>query len=612
MRMNQPMATAHETPTPTPRGWLRPCLVWAGLLFIPLVLLLGRHDWSLPTRGWALRGYLSSAYLLVLLLPATYYLLLRLTQRRRLAVTATGVIGLICCLPYHWLGLDRFYYHLGRPTHWDWSSPSQSPPAFDWLPQALQNLRGMPHEVPFFAALAAIGTIVAIICLVAVRCADSAGNWRHRRRVALFLGVFLLILAQTWLHLSMRSPNTYRGRMAPNVNGWFLDYLFPDGQGAVCSDYYAWRGLEDHFMGTRTDTETMFLRRSFPFYVSSQFSYFFNPLHVFLVLNTLLWFSAAYCAFRFALSLWNERVAVYFTLFVASACGFIVVVAQPKAYLAGYASIMILVHLFNILVVDRPRPGWRDCILFGVLLGFGAMTYDVLSLYVFLPLYIWVRRGHVRYAGLSLISIGISFAIALGFLALQKYVLRIEFNPVNAQHIKWSAENIIRLIAHPDVPTLYIATLEFLKAGLGHLANAFLVLPAILALLGLFFRDRQHRMDVCFLLALPAVGSFAFLSFGDTTYAGHKLASLPRFIYFAYPTVYLLAAMFLDHVHDRLGRHAPRLAAGLVAALLLAAVIVLNNLDAFGFPQLYYLWTWPVDNGDWQCLTHSLDAITRG
>jgi hypothetical protein len=335
--------------------------VWFLSLIVALAVLSGRYDWSAQVAQYSLRGYLSSAYLLVVLIPTAYYTVRKLVPgQSKLALAAAMAIGIVCTLPYQWLGLSAWYYFRDRPTWWHLDMPGVATPEFDWLPGALQRLRSMPHEVLFFLSLGALGLGLALICRRLVCAGEDARRVCQWRYLVLVIGLFWLILLQTWLHLSVRSPYTYylpfaRPEWAARYDYWFAVYLFPDRQAAVNADYHLFRALEEHFTGNPGDRNLMMLRRALPFYISSQFSYFVSPYYVFLVLNVVLWGLAAWSVYRFVSVLWHQRVAVYAAVLVASGSGFIYFVAQPMSYLAGYASIAIIIYVFESLLPKGPQ-----------------------------------------------------------------------------------------------------------------------------------------------------------------------------------------------------------------------------------------------------------------
>src|SRR5439155_757071 len=82
-----------------------------------------------------------------------------------------------------------------------------------------------------------------------------------------FLGLYTLILFQTWMHLSMRSPAVYVSHFVAPVEraSWYHGYLFPNAKGAVNLEYPAWRVLEENFMGVSQPMSERMLPRSFTF-----------------------------------------------------------------------------------------------------------------------------------------------------------------------------------------------------------------------------------------------------------------------------------------------------------------------------------------------------------
>src|SRR5205823_6356943 len=97
-------------------------------------------------------------------------------------------------------GLDQYYFHLSHTLFTDWRTPGLPTPEPDWFPGALASLPAIPYEVPFFLLLFAVGT------LLIHRLAKSPRFPLPRTAALIFWG---LILLQTWLHLSLRSPYTY-------------------------------------------------------------------------------------------------------------------------------------------------------------------------------------------------------------------------------------------------------------------------------------------------------------------------------------------------------------------------------------------------------------------
>ena len=340
----------------------RPIWVWTASLLIGLILLWGRYDWRGALQASAI-GYACSAFFLVILLPVVHYTGRLLLRDGRGPVAITIVLGFVLTLPYRWLGLDRFSINSSFPV--TLATPGSRMQSFDWFPGAFHNLPAIPHEGPLFIGLAMLG-VLAVLYL----------RQRHpesQRLIWAGLGLWVLILVETWLHLSLRSPLTYAGSLH-GPNAWPVYYLFPGERGAVNGDYPVHRAIEALFLGL--PGHLLLARRAFYYYISSQASYFINPYYVGLVLNTTLWFAAVISAYGFMREIHGERVARITAVLVASGTGFIYYVAQPMSYMAGYALCIILIFLFERIVVGGAGSTW-ELILFGGALGWLRLSTRV-------------------------------------------------------------------------------------------------------------------------------------------------------------------------------------------------------------------------------------------
>lgn len=580
-------------------GWRRlaaTLAVWLLLLAAALLLLVGRFDWSVDVRTYARRAYLSSAYLLVIVLPTLHYLVRLFIGSNWLARISTGLTAVVFTLPYHWLGLDAWRYSLHRPAYWRWNADGQPPPQLAWLPQVLSSI---PYEAVFFGGLVALAVLLAWGHVMAARRLPPTEYARQRGRAWLSLGLFLLILGQTWLHMSMRSPMTYMRHFnsGKRTDAWYHDYLFENGQGAVNEDFPHWHDLEVHFTDEPRPTSTMLIRRPLLFYLSVQFSYFINPYYVWLVLNVLLWLLAAAATYGLARRLWDGRVGAYAALLVASGPGFILYAAQPMAYLAGYALLVMSVYICERLLVAPERPGWPHVLATGAVLGLTMLSYDIYPLLAVLPIYVLARRRSWLSALRIVAGVVLAGACYAGFMAVQQHWVHIELDERNSRVLGEAVEKIRELLTTPDIGNWFLLTSNGLGIFAGNLFRAFLILPIVLAILGLCFRRTGDRAGVALLLTLPALGTFAFLYFGRVWFAG-----LPRFTYAAYPGVYLLAALFLAWMRDRLGGRVPRGVAEALPLVVLLLIVVLNNLDVFGLPQLYFPIVYGHSNGAWSLI----------
>ncbi|MGD8454668.1 MAG: hypothetical protein PVJ57_22875 [Phycisphaerae bacterium] len=580
-------------------GWRRlaaTLAVWLLLLAAALLLLAGRYDWSTDVRSFAVRGYLSSAYLLVIVLPTLHYLVRLLIGSKWLARVSTGLTVLVFTLPYHWLGLKAWHYCQDRPAYWRWSDDGQPPPQLAWLPQVLGSI---PYEAVFFGGLVAVAVLLAWGHAAAARRLPSAEHARQRGRAWLFLGLFLLILGQTWLHMSMRAPMTYMRHFntRSQKDAWYHDYLFENGQGAVNEDFPHWHDLEVHFTDEPRPTSTMLIRRPLLFYLSVQVGYFINPYYVWLVLNVAIWLLAAAATYGLACRLWDARVGAYAALLVASGPGFILYAAQPMAYLAGYALLIICVYICERLLVAPERPGWPHVLATGAVLGMAMLSYDIYPLLAVLPIYVLARRRSWLSAVRIVAGLVLAGAFYAGFVAVQQHWVHIELDERNSRFLGEAVEKIRELITTSDVGNWFLLTSNGLAIFAANLFRAFLIVPIVLAVLGLCFRRTGDRAGVGLLLIVPALGTFAFLYYGQVWFA-----ALPRFAYAAYPGVYLLAALFLAWMRDRLAERVPRGVAEALPLVVLLLIIVLNNLDVFGLPQLYFPIVYGHSNGAWSLI----------
>jgi hypothetical protein len=330
----------------------------------------------------------------------------------------------------------------------------------------------------------------------------------------------------------------------------------------------------------------MMIRRSFLPYLSSQGSYFFSPYYVHLILNMGLWVIACICAYRYARLVWSNSVAPYFTFLVATAPGFIMYVAQPMSYLAGYAVIIILLYLFEYLIVRNTDLKMGAFALFGSCLGLGMLVYDIFPLLVIFFVYAYSRKISSR--GVLLILL-IALGVYSGFLILQAYGLNMLLSPSNGQFLALGFVGVYELIARLEIGEIYSLSASFLRLFMGSLGNAFLVLPVALAFIGAALIREKSRLWLVLLLAIPALLPLIILHYGQVYWNDYALASFPRFAFVAYPLVYLLASDFLVEVRNSLARKGRSTLGLVIPWSLLGLVFLLNNVDAFGYPELYIL-----------------------
>ena len=568
-------------------------LTWLCVFIVGLTLLAGRYDWSLETAPYAWKGYLSSAYMLVATLPALYYLLVLFEWNRRWRLAATAALTLLLTLPYRWLGLNSLYYNRNRPAFWPGAAMPKLPWGSNWFPQCLNHLRSSPREGLLFGSLVLAGFLIAWIYWHSngkTRCEASGG----RGRTTLFwLGLYLFILFETWLHLGARSPYLYicTYEQPAQTNYLYAVYLSPDGLNPVNGDYFIFRELEEYFEGRPQAMNGMQIRRSYEAYLSSQISYFFNPYYVYLGINVALWFLACLCAYRYACPDWGRRTAIFFAFLAGCGPGFIMYAGQPMFYVTGYALNMMLLWLYERMILTAPPRALGRFALYGLVLGIGSMVYDLFPMYLVLILYAWHRRSSVA---CLLASIALSLTVYFGFLELQQHWLKLAVSDANSKYLTIALQNFIALIAAGDVATLYERLAGMLGNFITNLSYAFFFFPLMLALLGLVFNSGAEKTKRALVPLMGALALNCYLWMGGD----YLLARMPRFMFIAYPCVYLLAASFVDRASTEIHRRWPVLPAGGLAALMLAPALILSNIDIFGYPQMYY-WFYYVRGGFW-------------
>jgi hypothetical protein len=590
---------------------------WFVFLAIALIVLVGRYNWAPEMRQVSLRAYLSSAYMLCLTLPTIYYILSLYVRKIAIARGWTAAIAVLFVLPYRWLGLEQWYYNAHRPSVYELPSMMQHPES--WMPRggllrvfkALPHLGSIPHEIAFFGSLIMAGIAVAILWRWTPWSRSAEQSPRHTKTAVAWLGLFLLLLLQTWLHMSMRSPYVYlpHFEQPESANYWYAQYLFPEGKGAVNADYKSYfRPMDDLFLGVPSKnpdagTDATMIRRAYPHYLSTQLSYFFSPYYVYLFFNISLWFLACISAYRLAALLWNRRVAVYATAMAGTGPGFIMFVAQPMSYLAGYSVVILITLLLEEALIRKEEKSIKDFLAFGCALGLASMVGPLFPVYAGLILYALIRRVSLPHLA---VGFGLAAAVYLGFMQLQTGILGVHLESLHTNYMESSWQNIYSLFFHAHLGPLYRSMVQAFRTYFGSMVNAFFVVPALIALAGAFLLRDRTRTLLPLAMGVPSLLAVIFLQFGGARWGIDEngiplfLAALPRFAYIAYPAVYFLMAMALDAFREYCLQRSTRkpfiYAANAAPWLVLALCFYLSNVDVWKYPQMYYLFCYPSCN----------------
>jgi hypothetical protein len=350
-------------------------------------------------------------------------------------------------------------------------------------------------------------------------------------------------------------------------------------------------------------TDSTMIRRAYPHYISTQLSYFFSPYYVYLFFNISLWFLACLCTYRLAALLWSRRVAVYATAMVGSGPGFIMFVAQPMSYLAGYAVVILLMLLLEEALIRKESRRIIDFLAFGCALGLAGMAGPLFPVYAGLILYAIIRRVP---ASKLAVGFGLAVAIYLGFIQLQTSILGVNLESLHTNYLESSWQNISSLFFHAHLGPLYRSLVLAFRTYFGSMVNAFFVIPFLIALAGAFLLRDRSRTLLPLVMGIPSLLAVIFLQFGGARWGLDEngiplfLAALPRFAYIAYPAVYILMAMALDafraYILQRSTRKPVMYAANAAPWLVLALCFYLSNVDVWKYPQMYYLFCYPSCN----------------
>ena len=548
---------------------------WAGCLTLFAVLSVGRYDWSPALRDFAVRGYAPHLFFAALFFPALYYILADLGISGVWRRTWCAFLGVVYSFPHHWLGTDRYYLFRSGPTFWDWRDAGMPMPEPDWFWGALHHLPAIPYEAPFFV-LFLIAGFLALKLWQKTRPSAATLPWAR----ALPFVVFAIILLQTWLHLSLRSPYTYIPHYEQPAKNhyWYHDYLFKGAKGAVNLDYPVFRCAELVFLGDAHPLNVL-PGRLFPMFLSNPWSAYINPYYVWIVFNVAAWSLSCVAIYYLA---WNEfgpRCAFFSTLFMASAQGVIVYVAQPKIYVFGITGVVILLalqqHLFE---PKRFRP--MGALLFGVICALYMLTYESQPWIIGFALIACLRGFNVRWTLLSLL---LTSLLCQGFAVLLNHLPQLTLRPAMVSNDPWDSIKDMLLGFHTT--RLWRCSLRALN-GFGIVMTHAFNFCLIPALCGLFLaRSATKRYLALLSIGVPALLTYSFFDLGSSFYI-----EFPRLVYQAYPLVYLLGGLCLAKLSAYpLSVRWPHL--GIWASILVVFLyFAWANADVFGHPNIYYYW----------------------
>jgi hypothetical protein len=302
--------------------------------------------------------------------------------------------------------------------------------------------------------------------------------------------------------------------------------------------------------------------------------------------------------------LWNRQAAIYAAAIAATGPGFIMFVAQPMSYLAGYAVFIILLALLEESLITRQNRGIADFFAFGGALGLAGLVYSIFPIFVGLALYVLFRRVPWPFLMRFAVGLGLAGGVYYGFLKLQTIVLGFNLDSMHTGYLETSWHQIFSsTVYHAHLGALYRMSIMALRTYFGSMVNAFFIIPLLIAFCGLFLIRDRSRIALTFAMIVPSFLAIVFLQFGEARWGLDEngnllyLASLPRFAYIGYPAVYCLAALSLSAFRGCLLnwsiRKSVQYAAKITPWLILAFCFYLSNVDVWNYPQMYYLFYYP-------------------
>jgi hypothetical protein len=230
---------------------------------------------------------------------------------------------------------------------------------------------------------------------------------------------------------------------------------------------------------------------------------------------------------------------------------------------------------------DRGPPRFA---LFAGILTLCALVYDLEPLFLVLLLY-GLARG-VAWRPL-LAALALAFVLFEGFTFMVTHVLDIAIVGANPEQLTTGLRATVHLITHPSFSRWNDTFVSVVPSFLRMWFQAFFVIPAIIAVLGLWLlRDRPVQILVG---ALFAAG---FLIIAVLQIGGLLIGTAPRLIYPTFIGVYLPAAVALDAVAGRarsVGANRIVVRRALLATpwIVIALMALLVNVDLFGYPTQY-------------------------
>lgn len=259
---------------------------------------------------------------------------------------------------------------------------------------------------------------VAYIGLIGIVFSKIATYFQKKRQFLILSITCLVILYNSFAHVSLNSPYSYVFRVRDNLPSAYMPGVasiktfecpYENPNIVTSCDMGTYMDIEKIFTDPKFDNakDNFYIRRFFYSYLSSLVGFEGHRWIASFTLNMLFWLLASVAIFDACiLCNLNQRVAAIAMLCSASSWGFIHFVGQPGPYLASYAlSSTMLWATFKIVF----NTGSQKVLLYSPLILVGATVYDIFPTTVACLFVLFMQRKAILAATLLILQILIAF-----------------------------------------------------------------------------------------------------------------------------------------------------------------------------------------------------------
>jgi hypothetical protein len=257
-------------------------------------------------------------------------------------------------------------------------------------------------------------TYLTMICLIFYK----LGNYFiQQQRLLLFIITCLILLQNSFAHVSLNSPYSYVFRVRDGLTSAYsasadnfktFECGYEDRDFVTSCDMFTYMDIEKILTDRDFNNAeaNFYLRRFFYSYLSSLIGYIGHRWWAGFSLNLLLWMGACVAIYKSCLLFkFDKRVAAIAMLCCSSSWGFIHFVGQPGPYVASYAMCAIMIwSTLEILISNK----LQEIVFYTLLVLSGSVLYDIypVTLACLIPLF--ARKKYIP--ALSILILQVLFA----------------------------------------------------------------------------------------------------------------------------------------------------------------------------------------------------------